>query len=81
MHPLVRAAMRDGWTAELLAALLDAWRSERTSDLATTIEIVEELSPLTELVSDARASWDILLGEGPELTYEQRERANAERWA
>lgn len=81
VHPLVRAAMRDAWTAELLAALLDAWRSERTSDLATTIEIVEELSPLTELVSDARASWDILLGEGPELTYEQRERANAERWA
>jgi hypothetical protein len=81
VHPLVHAATRDEWTVELLAALLDAWRSERTSDLASTIEIVEEISALTELVVDARSTWDLLLGDGPEMTYDQRAATNAERWA
>jgi hypothetical protein len=80
-HPLVRQAMREAWTAELLAALLDAWRSERTSELAKTIEILEDQAILRELVDDARACWDVLLGEGSEMDYDQRAAINAERWA
>lgn len=79
-HPLVRAAMREAWTGELLAALLDAWRRERTSELATTIEILDAQPMLRELVDAARACWDLLLGEGSELGYDQRSAINAERW-
>jgi hypothetical protein len=80
-HPLVRAAMRSEWTAERLASLIEAWRSERTSELATTIEIIDDTPALRELVRAARATWDILLDDAQEIPFEQRERANEACWA
>jgi hypothetical protein len=81
VHPLVHSAMRGEWTAELLAALLEAWRSERTSDLATTIAIIDDTPALRELVRAARSTWDLLLDEKQDVPFEQRERANEARWA
>lgn len=42
VHPRVREAARERWTATLLATLIEAWRSERTTDLAGAIAIVDE---------------------------------------
>lgn len=51
VHPLVHAATREPWTAELLAGLIEAWRTERTSDLAEAIAIIDKAlrdpAPLT----------------------------------
>jgi len=67
-HPLVRDCItRRPWNRTLLPALLEAWRTERTSDLADTIEILDACtrgSPpcaldLADLATLARwpASW------------------------
>jgi hypothetical protein len=81
VHPLVHVAMRGEWTPELLGSLLEAWRSERTSELATTIEIIDDTPALRELVRVARSSWDILLDETQDVPFKQRERANEACWA
>lgn len=39
-HPLVLEALRGGWSGALLPRLLEAWRAERTSELAATIEVL-----------------------------------------
>jgi hypothetical protein len=40
-HPLVREALRGAWTAAAMGPLLEAWRAERTSDLADAIEALD----------------------------------------
>lgn len=79
VHPLVRAAVREPWTRAGLDAWIDAWRIERSTDLAETIVIVDEAlggaqrDALAELATEADASWDLLLGPA-ELAYAARER-------
>jgi hypothetical protein len=85
VHPLVHAATRETWTDDLLARLIEAWQTERTSDLATTIAIVDETlhpnSALAELVRSARASWDILLGTDNRYeNFDERAKALHDHW-
>jgi hypothetical protein len=39
-HPLVREALRSGWSAALMPRLREAWQAERTSELADAIEVL-----------------------------------------
>ena len=66
LHPQIREALRGRWSEASMAPLLEAWRAERTSDLADTIEALDRaLHPpklpdaaTPEELADFRASLD-----------------------
>lgn len=67
-HPLVREVLDGAWSADLLVPLLDAWRTERTSELADVIGVLGEaidVEPCTILTLEDLAGWPAAFDRAP----------------
>lgn len=78
-HPLIEVALSEGaWSAAAMVPLLEAWRSERTSDLADAIEILGEATEGEALPlpahPEALASWQERFQSAPGTALSQLER-------
>lgn len=67
-HVLVREVIEGAWSADLLGPLLDAWRAERTSELADVIGVLGDAidaEPYTLETLEDLAGWTAVFDRAP----------------
>lgn len=73
-HPCVRAALREPWTPQLVQRLLAAWRVERTTELATTLGIIDLATRPPAKVAfrgpESVAAWTAIWRDNPSAAIE-----------
>ncbi len=73
-HPLVQSALREPWTPALIDELVATWRTERSSELAQVIEIVDRATrPAYSLAfrgADEVAAWTATWRDNPSAAIE-----------